>query len=488
MADRKYNPALNTVKIILLSLLLVAGCSLRPSLLQEGGNRRLIRELNTVIREAGLDSNLGIKVVALESGETIYSHNAKSRFNPASNNKLYTSLAALKLLTPQFRFETSIWADSLEWLKGQLSHFTLKGGGDPDFSLPELQELVRKVALKIDGIDTLFVDPFIFDTIPQGNGWMWDEGDGWYAASVSGLNLNDNCVQLNLRPGTTGKPPLLNLYPPTAYVTVNNEALTLADTTGHPRLTVARRWETHSNIIDIKGALLPTSPELTRIRNIEDPALYTGTVFKELLEAADVKVAGPVLKGAVPPSDVKVLAHLSPFLTESNLNLMKTSDNLTAEVFVKTIGHVTTGQTGSWTNGLAAMKTFLADSVGIDTTTLSLADGSGVSRYNYSSPDHLVQLLAYAYRDYSINAEFLAALPTGGWDGTLRKRLRDREVNRRIRAKTGTLSGVSCLSGYIFTKYQGPLAFSILMNGYVGDAKPYQSLQDKICTVLVNFQ
>ncbi len=488
MTNVKHPFSSNAVKVLLLSLLIVAGCTLHPSLLQEGGNRRLIRELNTVIRESGLDSNLGIKVVTLKSGETIYSHNARSRFNPASNNKLYTSLAALKLLTPQFRFETALWADSLEWLKGQLSHLTLKGSGDPDFSLPDLRELVRRTALEIKGVDTLFVDPFIFDTIPQGNGWMWDEGDGWYAASVSGLNLNDNCVEISLRPGAAGSHPLLNLYPHTGYVTINNEAFTLTDTTGYPRLTVARRWETHSNIIDIKGALLTTSPEVTRIRNIEDPARYAGIVFKELLEQAGVKVGGPVLKGPVPPTDVKVLEHLSPFLTESNLNLMKTSDNLTAEVFVKMIGHIATSQTGSWPAGLTVVKTFLADSVGIDTTSLFLADGSGVSRYNYSSPDHLVQLLTYAYRDYSINAEFLAALPTGGWDGTLRKRLRNQDVNRRIRAKTGTLSGVSCLSGYIFSKYQGPLAFSILMNGYVGEAKPYQQLQDQICTVLVNFQ
>jgi len=184
---------------------------------------------------------------------------------------------------------------------------------------------------------------------------------------------------------------------------------------------------------------------------------------------------------------IQVAAHQSLPLREVNVNLLKKSDNLTAESFVKMIGHVTTGEPGSWEAGVLAIKAFLFSEVGLDTNQFNYVDGSGVSRYNYCSPSQIVQVLSYGFQDYTINAEYQAALPTGGWDGTLRKRLRSAVVNRRIRAKTGTLEGVSCLSGYVYTADDEPLAFSILINGYVGEAKPYQTLQDELGTLLATY-
>ncbi len=139
--------------------------------------------------------------------------------------------------------------------------------------------------------------------------------------------------------------------------------------------------------------------------------------------------------------------------------------------------------TGNWKDGLRVIKTFLADSASIDTTVLRLADGSGVSRYNLSSADQFIKLLSYMYHSNKKD-EFIYTLPNSGSKSTLKDRLE--LSDSKIRAKTGHLSGVSCLSGYIFSDKYGPLAFSMLMNGYTGPAKPYKRLQDKIINLFLN--
>ena len=113
--------------------------------------------------------------------------------------------------------------------------------------------------------------------------------------------------------------------------------------------------------------------------------------------------------------------------------------------------------------------------------------GSGLSSYILTSPDQFTLLLNYMYSNHAYNAEFLSVLPTGGWDGILKNRMIEIEHESSIRAKTGSLSGISCLSGYAFTKSGEPLAFSIMMNGYVDESKPYQDLQDRICDILVGY-
>jgi D-alanyl-D-alanine carboxypeptidase/D-alanyl-D-alanine-endopeptidase (penicillin-binding protein 4) len=160
---------------------------------------------------------------------------------------------------------------------------------------------------------------------------------------------------------------------------------------------------------------------------------------------------------------------------------MQESDNLTAELFTKTMA-ISDTMSGNWEDGLNTIKTFLVDSVGIDTSLIHLADGSGVSRYNLSSADQFVKLLSYMYHSNKKD-EFIYTLPSGGSKGTLKDRLEFSDS--KIRAKTGHLSGVSCLSGYMFSDKHGPLAFSMLMNGYTGPAKPYKRLQDKIINLFL---
>ncbi|MBN4080907.1 D-alanyl-D-alanine carboxypeptidase/D-alanyl-D-alanine-endopeptidase, partial [Caldithrix abyssi] len=377
---------------------------------------------------------------------------ANSLFNPASNNKIYTCTAALAILDTNYTFKTEVYQDK--------ETLYLIGGGDPDLSLDELDSLAKVTSSSVKNIKKLVLDDTRLDSILYGEGWMWDEGAWRYAAEISALSVNDNCVDLIVKPGKKGEPAIVTINPVSEYYQVINLSLTVDDTTGFQKFEIDRDWKNQTNRFTIVGNIMGTNSTDTIYRNIHNPSLYTGTLFRESLENNGVLVS-QIDRGQRPPSAQLIGIHQSKSLPYTLKNLMVESDNLTAELLVKTIGFESTQAQGNWENGLLAVKSFLNDEVGIDTTMFSLKDGSGVSRYNYSSPNQFIQLLSWAYNTPSIRDNFLATLPIGGQNGTLK----DRNLSSNVHAKTGSLSGVSSLSGYVFTQSGETIAFSILMNG-----------------------
>lgn len=479
MQKRKY---FFTVLIIYL----LYNCTAPRELYVESGNKKLVRKINNVITNSHLTTNMGIKVVSMKSGKTLYSLNSNHLFTPASTNKLYTTSAALHYLSPQFKFETSVWIDSTYKDSAHVPRLVLVGGGDPDLYPPDLDSIAKRISENIRYIDTLFVDNTLFDDVHFGSGWMWDQGSHWYSAQIDALTFNDNCIDISVAPGKIGAKPIVSLNPVTKYVQIINKAVTVEDTIDFKELKIERRWRESSNVIDISGELMKDADEEIYYRNVENPAIFTGTVFVEILNQLNIKVKTGVIARRKSSVMIPIYTYYSKPLKNSLINFLKTSDNLSGELYVKMIGHVISGQQGSWDNGMLSIKTFLNDEVAIDTTKMRMVDGSGLSRYNLTSPDQLTKLLKYIYNDFLYNSEFINAVPSIGEEGTLKDRMQLIEDKNSIRAKTGTLSGVSCLSGYAFTKSGEPLAFSIMMNGYIGDSEPFKQLQDKICEIMVN--
>jgi len=159
-------------------LFLFIGFSCAPStiLFDNPGIPVLKKEINTLIAKSNLDVNMSIKMSSLNSGKTLYALNSHNRLMPASNNKLYTSAAALAQLGSDYTFETSVFQEN--------NNLYLVGGGDPDFSLDQLDSLAQTISIAIKFVDTLFVDESLMDTIHYGNGWMWDEGPWWYSSHI----------------------------------------------------------------------------------------------------------------------------------------------------------------------------------------------------------------------------------------------------------------------------------------------------------------
>ncbi|MBT6195724.1 MAG: D-alanyl-D-alanine carboxypeptidase/D-alanyl-D-alanine-endopeptidase [Candidatus Marinimicrobia bacterium] len=448
-------------------------CSHHKSLFSNTGKLVFKKNINELIMDSGLNANMGIKIKSLSTGETLYALNSEKLLLPASNNKLYTCATALGVLGSDFVFETSIYVEK--------NNLYLKGGGDPDFSIEQLDSLAQIVSSSLNSIDTIFVDESLMDTLHYGEGWMWDEGYWWYAAPVSALSMNDNCVDFYFHPGKLGEPADITVHPPTQYIQVKNQSVTVNDTIEFKKFKIERDWVGETNQFIISGELLDTTPKDTLIRNIVHPPLFAGTVMKEMLAERGISVLA-VSIGTLPKNASKLVSHRSDSLLYSTSNLMNESDNLTAELLIKTLG-ITEENPGNWDDGITRVKTFLADSAGIDTGTIRMADGSGVSRYNLTSADHFIQLLSYMYQS-PYSDDFLYVLANGGSKGTLNNRLT--KNGHKIKAKTGHLSGVSCFSGYAFSPRFGPLAFSFMMNGYIGSAKDYQRLQDNILEMLVH--
>jgi len=486
----------------LLVIIFLFSCSKAPTLIHVKGHKKVLDNITIIIQESGLQTNLGIKVVELESDETIYEWNSQALFNPASNNKLYTCIAALAILDSNQTFSTSVYQDT--------AALYLVGGGDPHLTLEQLDTMARTISdtmklhlgrdywfqnnrVRLRTIDLakklnyLILDDSMFDGVPYGPGWMWDEGSWWYAAQISALSVNENCVDFYVTPGPKGQPVIIRTNPVTDYITITNQSITVNDTTDFKKLKITRDWKKQTNSFTITGNVMDTASTDTFQRNVHDPTLYSGTVFSEMLQTRGINI-NHVIKAPLSPGAIKLAEHRSRPVNHALTEFMKRSENLTAELLVKHIGAVVYDTVGTWNNGLLAIKTFLHDTVGIDTNTFRLSDGSGVSRYNYSSPDHFIKLLTWAYNNKPVRDKFLNTFPIGGWDGTLEDRMQNEESLAKIIAKTGTLSGVSCLSGYIFTTRGDPLAFSILMNGYVDEAKPFRSLQDKIVNALTEIK
>ena len=449
-------------------------CAPPRSLLYLEGNPGLKNKINDIIESSEIDLNMGIKIVSLRDNKTLYAYNSQKLLMPASTNKLYTCAAALHYLGNDYTFKTRVLKNN--------NNLILKGGGDPDLKIDELDSLAKIISISVKKVDTLYLDDTFLDSLNYGEGWMWDEGPWWYAAPVSALSVNDNCVDFYIEPGSIGRSAKIDHFPETSYITFENNSITVDETLDFKKIKIDRDWVSNRNNFSVTGEILNTTKKDTLFRNIYDPTLFTGTIFKELLKKHGTKVKLLSLKHQ-DLSDYKEIAnHKSDSLIVSAKNLMRLSDNLTAELFVKSIGALDS-LPGTWKTGLDSVKSFLAGQVKMDTSQIRLADGSGVSRYTLTSSDQLISLLTWIYNSKHKD-DFISTLPGGGWpNSTLEKRL----INEggKVRAKTGGLSGVRNLAGYIESQKYGTVAFSILMNGYIGSSSKHRYVQNQIIKTII---
>tara|TARA_B100001559_G_scaffold279021_1_gene251319 strand:+ start:49 stop:1473 length:1425 start_codon:yes stop_codon:yes gene_type:complete len=469
------DPKYLIIKNGLLCLFVVCfSCTTPKELISLDGLPKLKNKINNIIDHSDININMSIKFVTLNDFKTLYSYNSKKLLIPASNNKLYTLAAALYYLGSDYSFSTTV-------LKNK-NNLILRGGGDPDLSIEQLDSLAKIVSKILNKVDTLYLDDNLLDSLHYGPGWMWDEGSSWWVAPIGVLSLNDNSIDFHIKPGDVNKPAIINHIPATQYIKVNNKSKTVNDTLNYKKLNIERNWISQNNHFLVTGEVLDTASIDTIYRNINNPTLFTGTIFKELLEKHGVLVK--YLSKNIPPENYEIIAvHNSNMLIESAKDLMFESKNLTAELFVKTIGTLDTIP-GTWKVGIDSIKSFLTREVKLDTSNLRIADGSGISRYSLTNSNQIVSLLQWVYKSKYKNT-FLNTLPTGG--NILKKGLKDRFIKEGeiVKAKTGHLSGVSNLSGYIFSPKYGPIAFSILMNGYKGSHKKYRNIQDQIVKTII---
>lgn len=428
----------------------------------------------------------GVQVIEATSGRVVYSTNADKLFIPASNTKLFTAALALDRLGPDFRMRTSLLASRGPDCRGRLrGDLVVYGRGDPGFqvaaaggdwdrALGPLVEVLRRAGVRrVDG--DLVADESCFRGPAVGSGWEYDDLGYYYGAGVSALSLNDNAVDVVVRPGAAaGRPAVAFLFPSTRHLEVVNRAVTGARDASR-RIDVVRVPE--SDRVMISGVVPLGSGPVTESVSVPRSAEWFGEEFRGALARAGIAVRGQVrVKTAADGADAAVpgdpLVELggsdSAPLRELLPRMLKPSQNLHAQLLFWQAGRADAPPAGitSEAAGVRALRAFL-DRAGIEPDEARFEEGSGLSRHNVVTPRAIVKLLGYMAR-HPHAAVFRDALPVAGVDGSLRNRMRGTAAEGNLRAKTGTLDMVYTLSGYVTPAGGEPLVFALMLNQYTG--------------------
>ncbi|MEV4770161.1 D-alanyl-D-alanine carboxypeptidase/D-alanyl-D-alanine endopeptidase [Micromonospora humida] len=456
---------------------------------------RLHATIDAVLADPRLaGAQAGVVVVDTATGRTLYDRNGDRRLVPASNTKLLTSTAALALLGPGHRFGTDVLTDGRRRAGLVSGNLYLRGGGDPTMLAADYDALAAQVAGSGVRMVTgnLVADDTRYDATRLGPEWAWDDESYYYAAQVSALTLapdtdyDAGTVIVRAAPaGKAGAPPVVTMTPPNGYLRIDNRAETVAD--GETTLSFER---THGgNTIVVTGRIAAGAAAVSDWMTVGEPTGYAADVFRDALRRHGVRVLGRTVPGRATPVDATPVArHDSMTLAELLVPFLKLSNNGHAEVLTKEIGRVVSGS-GSWPVGLAAISEYVADA-GVDTGVLRQLDGSGLSRRNLIPAGEFVALLAAVRREPWFDTWY-AALPIAGnpdrlVGGTLRSRMRDTPAADNVHAKTGSLTGVSGLSGYATDADGRLLAFSVVFNNHLTSS--VKGLEDQIAIALASYR
>ncbi|MDK2970554.1 MAG: hypothetical protein PWP23_309 [Candidatus Sumerlaeota bacterium] len=439
----------------------------------------LAERLNETVEndEATSRTFVGMKVLDAETGKVLYARYEKHLFTPASNAKLSTSAASLAIWGPDRTFTTQVVARG-RILNGVLEgDIVLVGGGDPVLKTADLRALARRVRQEwnVESIaGRVVIDDTLYAPRLKGPGWMWDDNPDTYSMSITSLMLNYNVLTLRLTEQNGRVAAALD--PPSETPPIVNALR------GLERPIVTRKPFTDVILVQPDpdgGVFQPSSFDLTMYQ----PSPWIAGVFTNMLKREGVDVRGTLLR-PVDEQSKTILIHESPPLSEILALFNKPSENAIGEMLLHNLAIEEGFVPATWSDGARVISHWLTSEAGLEEGSFRVEDGSGLSRYNLITPEGTVRLLHYMWQHPS-RVTFVRSLPIAGVDGTLQWRMTDTPAQGRVFAKTGTMSGVSCLSGYAQTQEGDWRIFSICMNGYVGSSAPARQLQDRLCAILV---
>jgi D-alanyl-D-alanine carboxypeptidase/D-alanyl-D-alanine-endopeptidase (penicillin-binding protein 4) len=448
---------------------------------------------------------IGVKIVSLDTNKVVFEENAEKYFMPASNMKNFTVSTALEKLTPDFRFVTSVYAPAMPDESGTIrGDLIIYGRGDPSIStafndkdyFKGMNNLAEKIVAsgvkRVEG--ALIGDESYFsgDSLPAS--WEWDDLQWYYGAEVSALTVNDNALDLIVRPASSvGAPASVQLLPGASGVLLVNNTTTSAAGTKRD-IGIRRRLGT--NVVEVYGSMPLGAGAYTNYVSVPKPALAFVSMLRQLLEQKGVVITGQTrtidaeFRKNVPlPANLVEVARLeSPPLSVIAAKTMKPSQNLYTELILRAMGESIGDKTNQrWTSadrGIAVVDKFLQE-IDVAPGSVLMHDGSGLSRHDLITPSAVVQVYSYMSRSKTA-AVWRDSLTIAGVDGTLANRFKGTRGENNIRGKTGTIDQVSSLSGYMTTAAGERLAFSFITNNIPSGSLRTGTI-DEIVVLLANF-
>lgn len=431
-------------------------------------------------------AKVGVEVVRVEDGAQLYTHAAETRFIPASNVKLLTTAAALAYLSPDFQFYTDVFGqmDANGRVTGDL---IVRGDGDP-YLIPErIWYLASRLSFL--GVREVAGDIVVDDSYFQGErmalGSEQDHTSAAYMAPSGALSVGFNALMVHVVPAViAGEPARVSIDPMSNYGTVRGTVHTVA--TGRSSVQVSVVPDTHAgSIVQVSGRIRVGDAGRAFWRRVDNPPIFAGHVMRSALGQVGIRVAGGVRTGTVPAGTARLLQYSSPRLAELLVPLNKYSSNFMAMQVALALGAKRFGAPGTWDKAHRAIEAFLADDVQIARGTYVLNNASGLHDVNGLSPHQIVQLLSYMQRQPQMSYEYVTSLAVGASSGTLQDRMLASPASHLVRAKTGTLTQASALSGYVTTRDHHTLAFSFLVNHY-RHIHEIWAAQDKFAALLAD--
>jgi D-alanyl-D-alanine carboxypeptidase/D-alanyl-D-alanine-endopeptidase (penicillin-binding protein 4) len=462
-----------------------------PPSLSASARRALSRDLDTIFDDPVLArALLGVRVDVLGPEPVhLYARNAAKLVMPASNMKLLTVAVAADRLGWDYRYKTRLEAAGT--IENGVLHgdLVVVGSGDPSIEATETgppplfgewAEALRQAGIqRVDG--RLIGDDDAFEEEGLGAGWAWDYLAAGYAAPSGALNYNLNQITIRATPGAApGDAVRLDVWPAGHGLTIVNELTTGA---ADSAVTVDLFRLRGSATLAVRGNLRAGGNALSRTASVDNPTRFFVEAFRLALETGGVPVRDGAwdkddVRDGPPAGDRRVIAtHDSAPFSELAVALMKASLNFDTEVVLKTIG-VAVSQSGTTAAGQAAARETLT-AWGIPPDAYVMYDGSGLSRYNYVSADAIVTLLTHVWQDPRLRDPFIASLPIAGVDGTLATRMRGTVLEGKVDAKTGTISNVRSLSGFLVTKSGEHIVFSMIANHFTSSSSAVDAVVEK---------
>lgn len=445
--------------------------------------QNLQSKITSLLSKLPSSTDYAVMIYDPMADDTIYAHNPTHPMIPASNTKLFTTIAAMNYIGADALVYTRILTDALMIDDGIIDgNIYLKGFGDPIFSYSKLESMVKKLA--DEGLRTVEGDVIADDTYYDNNytrdDWILDEKANVDLPPVSALVLDDNSLSVRVTAkGKAGTPVSVKINNGFDFVTIVNNATV---TTGRNSISLKLDTSGDNLRLTVNGKLRARKYPVYYSVYFDDPPEITARIFKKTLEKYGIAVKGNAHKGEAPIPGTDLVDVNTPLLELIKLT-NKNSDNYKAECLFKMVGANYSGKQGNSFYATQAILTMI-DEMGIYEEGTEVVDGSGISRFNFVTVAAVTDMLKHVYFHETLYEEFKNTLSVSGTDGTLRKRINTRGLKGNFYGKTGTLRGVTALSGYLEKPDGTDLIVSIIIRYSKMGGRYHKNIEDQIIELL----